>query len=134
MASEQPPVLSVPALAVLGALVIVLVGGFLALVLTGRDTSTYTLFVAGPLVTSVIGAILSQRVAKVESIAQTVKRQTDGQLTAQLAGIHDHLDTQTVQIVEAVQPVATSAPVPQSQVPAARTAQTALGPFPSARR
>lgn len=115
------PPLSVAALVMLGALVLVLVGGFLVLVLAGRDTSTYTLFVAGPLVTSAVGAILSGRVARVEQIAAVVRKQTDGQLTAQLATIHAHLDEQTSEILEAVPTAPAPAAGSAGTIPPART-------------
>jgi hypothetical protein len=114
----------------LAALVLVLIGGFLLLVLAGRDTSTYTLFVAGPLVTSVIGTILSQRVSKVEQIAATVQKQTDGQLTAQLAGIHDHLDAQTTELLDtlpAALPVDQAGSRPASAITAARESSASSG-------
>lgn len=118
------PALPGPALAVLAALVLVLIAGFLLLVLAGRDTSTYTLFVAGPLVTSVIGTILSQRVTRVEQIAQTVQAQTDGQLTAKLEEIHSHLDAQTTEILDGVPvalPVVQAGKPSTSSIPAARS-------------
>lgn len=96
--SSVPPA----TLAILGGLVAVLVGGFLLLTLAGRDASAYTLFVSGPVVTSVVGVIISRRVHKVEQIATVVQAQTNGQLTAQVQGVHEHLDVQTGEILAGI--------------------------------
>lgn len=134
---DQPSDLTAAALTVLATLVLVLVAGFVVLTLAGRDTSTYTLFVAGPLVTSVVGAILSRRVHKVERIAQTVQAQTDGALTAQVEGLHEHLDAQTAQILDPATaqpglfgPIVPSPGRPQGAIPAPRPQSTSEVPAP----
>lgn len=93
-----PPLISTSSSIVLVALVLVLVGGFVSLIITGHDTNTYTLFVAGPLVTTLVGAILSRRVKVVEAVARTVQEQTNGLLTAKVAGLHTHLTEQTAEL------------------------------------
>lgn len=102
-AQNHPGSLSTLTMAMLGGLVCVLVGGFLLLVLTGHDTSTYILFVAGPLVTTVVGALIGQRVKVVEEVARTVEAQTNGQLSESLSHIHGHIDEQTTELLEASQ-------------------------------
>jgi hypothetical protein len=91
-------------LAILSGLFVVLVAGFLVLVLTEHDTATYSLFVAGPLVTSVVGAVVARRVRVVEDVARTVESQTNGLLSSNFAGMHDHLDAQTVELLADSEP------------------------------
>lgn len=96
----HPYALSGLTMAMLGGLVAVLIAGFLVLVLTGNETTTYTLFVAGPLVTTIVGALIGQRVKVVEDVARAVETQTNGALSANLAHIHEHLDQQTAELLE----------------------------------
>lgn len=121
-----------PVLVLIGVLVLVLIGGFVALAIAGRDTLPYALFVGGPLVTSIVGGVLAQRVTAVERVARTVEAQTNGAMSAQFADVHDHLDQQTDTVVATV--VATSAPAdsrqPAPPAPARRSAGVPEQPAP----
>jgi hypothetical protein len=86
---------SAAAIAVAGGLIVVLVAGFIVLSLAGRDTGTYVLFVAGPLVTSVVGAVLARQGAATKRLAETAVEQTNGKMSAEFVDVHDHLDGQT---------------------------------------
>jgi hypothetical protein len=65
-------------------LALVLVAGFLVLTLAGRGTDGYVLFVSGPLVTSIVGSLLSRRVSAVESLARDALSATASMVPAQL--------------------------------------------------
>lgn len=80
--------------------VVVLVVGFVVLGLAGKDTGAYTLFLAGPLITTIVGALLAQRVHAVEEVAKSVQAQTDGMLTDRLNEVHAHLDDQTQTLLQ----------------------------------
>jgi hypothetical protein len=103
-------------LVILSGLFVVLVAGFLVLVLTEHDTATYSLFVAGPLVTSVVGAVVARRVRVVEGVARIVESQTNGLLSSNLAGLHDHLDAQTVELLADGEPSSGRLTVAQEQL------------------
>lgn len=82
-------------------LAVLVVGGLLTLIILGKDTTSYTVFLAGPLVTSVAAAVINRRVRAVEAVAQEVKSQTNGQLSNQFVSVHAHLDEQTSEIIAA---------------------------------
>ena len=75
----------------LGALIagfgLLLVGGFVTLALTGRPTDLYVLFVSGPLVSALVGGLLTRKVAAVQAITETVAHQTNGILTGRLDSV-----------------------------------------------
>lgn len=79
----------------LGALVVlvalVLVGGFVTLALTGRPTDLYVLFVSGPMVSALVGGLLTRKVAAVQAITETVAHQTNGILTGRLDSVDNQL-------------------------------------------
>jgi len=67
---------------------LVLVGGFVALALAGRPTETYVLFVSGPVVSGVVGVILSRKVKAVQQSTSVIEQHVNGLLTSRL----DHVD------------------------------------------
>jgi hypothetical protein len=79
----------------LGALVLgvalLLVGGFVALALSGHPTDLYVLFVSGPMVSALVGALLTRKVGAVQAIAETVAHQTNGILTGRLDSVDSQL-------------------------------------------
>jgi hypothetical protein len=79
----------------LGALLagfgLLLVGGFVTLALTGRPTDLYVLFVSGPLVSALVGGLLTRKVAAVQAITETVAHQTNGILTGRLDSVDNQL-------------------------------------------
>lgn len=121
MTSAQTPNghLSTSTLVVGGALGVAIVGGFVAIVLAGRDPSGYAIFVAGPAVTGVVGAILGKRVRAVEEVARTVEAQTVGIVPAAFDVVHAHLDEQTQELLAAgsPKPVGTADPAAADQSP-----------------
>lgn len=77
-------------LAALVAVLVVLVAGYVILADRGRDVSSYAIFLGGPLVSSIVGVILTKRVAAVQASTDTVVHQTNSILTARL----DHIDAE----------------------------------------
>lgn len=75
--------------ALVGVVVLVLVGGFVTLALTRNATDAYALFVSGPIVTGLVGIALSRKVGAVQSIAEDVRTATNGVLSGRL----DSVDT-----------------------------------------
>jgi len=73
----------------LGALVLVL--GFVVLTAIGRDTTSYVIFVSGPLVSTLVGLVLSRKVSAVQATADEVKVATNGILGARLNSLDDQL-------------------------------------------
>jgi hypothetical protein len=72
-------------LAAIGACVIVaLAAGFVVLSWAGSDTTAYALFVAGPLVSGVVGIVLKRRVDVVAGDVAAVKHKASDILSAQL--------------------------------------------------
>jgi hypothetical protein len=78
----------------ISALSIVLVTGFVALSVIGVDTTAYVVFLSGPLMTSVVGAVLSHKVMGIQTTMRAVEHQTNGIATAQRASLEAHLDAQ----------------------------------------
>lgn len=66
---------------------LVLVVGFVALAATNHDTSAFVVFVSGPLVSTLVGAVLVKRVAAVQTISETVETQTNSLLSNRLTHI-----------------------------------------------
>lgn len=88
---------------VLGALVVVLVAGFVVLTATGRDTNAYTIFASGPVMTAIVGALLAKRQDAIRADLVTVKDQTNGQLAGQFAAASDErqaIADRTVAVVQ----------------------------------
>lgn len=75
-------------------LVVTLLGGFVGLSLAGIDTTGYVLFCAGPAVSTMVGIVLSHKVAAVAGVVEQVKHQTNGIATAQNAAVQAHLSEQ----------------------------------------
>lgn len=73
----------------LGALVLALISGFVVLSALQRDTVSYLVFVSGPAVTAIVGALLAKRTALIASDVATVKHQTDGLLSAAFTAASD---------------------------------------------
>jgi hypothetical protein len=81
----------------LAAVSVVLIGGFVLLTLTGHDTGSYALFLGGPAVSAVIGAVLVKRTAAVQADVTKVKTATDGLLTARFAHQDQRMDDASVE-------------------------------------
>lgn len=92
----------------LGALVViialVLVGGFITLSLSGHPTDLYVLFVSGPLVSALVGGLLTRKVAAVQAITETVAHQTNGILTGRLDSVDNQLQEASDQRVRIANP------------------------------
>lgn len=92
-------------------LTIVLVSGFVVLAWSGRDTAGYVLFVAGPVVSTVVGVVLARKVSTIGSDVTTVKHQTNQMLTTRLDSLDSQLsaaaaDRSAIATVETAAPAA----------------------------
>lgn len=77
-------------------LVVALTAGFVGLSAIGANTLGYVLFVTGPSMTTLIGVVLSRRVASVAVVVDEVREQTNGIASAQTAAVQAHLTEQDV--------------------------------------
>lgn len=98
-------------LVVLGALVIVLVAGFVVLSATGRDTTSYTLFASGPIMTGIVGALLARRQDAIAADVATVVHQTNGALQAQFDAASVERQDLAGKVVDAVGQTVPAPPV-----------------------
>lgn len=78
----------------LAVMSMVLVAGFVTLAVLGVDTTAYVVFLSGPLLTTIVGAVLSHKVAAVKQIVGYVQEQTNGIAAAQSARLDAHLTAQ----------------------------------------
>lgn len=62
-------------------LIVVLVAGFLVLSVRGIDTGAYALFCAGPVTTTIIGAVVTRKVSDVAVAVQAVEQQVVAPVT-----------------------------------------------------
>lgn len=91
-AAGRPVPVVTPAVAVLvGALVLLVVAAFIVLTVLGHDPSAFVLLVGAPVLTTIVGAILTRQVHQVEDRARIIQEQTNGQLTTKLDALHDHI-------------------------------------------
>lgn len=79
-------------LVALVAVLLILVAGYVILASNGRDVSSYAIFLGGPIVSAIVGAVLAQRSSRVEAVVQQVKHQTNSLLTAHLDDITGQLE------------------------------------------
>jgi len=79
----------------LGAL---LIAGYVLLSAVGRDTTGYVLFLGGPAMTSLVGAVLARRVKHVQAQVSTVQVAAAVALDDEATAIHQHLAAQDVQL------------------------------------
>lgn len=93
-------------LVAVGLIGIAVIGGFVVLTALGRPTTEYAVFVAGPLVTSIVAALLSRRVGTVAQAVERVERQTNGVLASQFSDVTSHLARQDVTAAAAAQEAA----------------------------
>jgi len=90
----------------IGSLSVLLVSGFVALSVIGVDTTAYVVFLSGPLMTSVVGAVLSHKVTSVQATVKAVGNQTNGIATAQRESLDVHLTAQDKTARESAQAAA----------------------------
>lgn len=83
-------------LALIGVLGI-LVGGFVALGLSGVPTTDYLLFLGGPIVTTLVGLVLTKRTAVLQATTDVVVHQTNDMLTKRLDTIDQSQAAATVE-------------------------------------
>lgn len=72
----------------------VLVSGFVVLSALGRDTTSYLLFLGGPAVTGIVGAVLNRRVAVVADVVETAAASTKAVVEDTGADLDRHLSEQ----------------------------------------
>lgn len=138
-APAGPPAGSRPAdlgaLILVGVLGVALVAGYVVLAALGRDTTGYLLFLGGPAVTGIVGAVLGRRVTAVTAAVETTTAQTRAIVEDSVSDLDNHLSEQD----EALNRVALDARAarravapPADAVPAARTpAASPFGPIRS---
>jgi hypothetical protein len=98
---------------VLAALVLVLIGGFVVLTATGRDTVSYTVFASGPVMSAIVGALLAQRTSAIAADVKQVVHQTNGQLEGQFKAASDERQAIAANVLDqlpTVPPVVAPAP------------------------
>lgn len=66
---------------------VLLVGGFVTIIATGHDAAEYVVFVTGPVVSALVGAVLVKRVAAVQNVTDVVAHQTNSLLSTRLTAI-----------------------------------------------
>lgn len=99
MANPQlAPAISTAALVLVGCLGVVFVAGFVVLAALGHDVSTYLLFLGGPAVTAIVGAIVGQRVQQASAAASSLSRLSNDRLTRSVVAVDDHLSAQDHQL------------------------------------
>jgi hypothetical protein len=81
-------------LALIGLLGTVLVAGYVVLSALGRDTTGYLLFLGGPAVSAIVGAVLSRRVSHVEGQVVTTAGETQAVLEDATSDLDRHLSEQ----------------------------------------
>lgn len=126
-------------MAAMGAL---LTAGYVLLAGLGRDTTGYVLFLGGPAMTSIVGAVLTRRLSHVQRQVTTVQAAAAVALDEEAGAIHQHLsaqDEQLAHLTEAVvgEPPAAPAAVagtsaPGGQLPSQRTTDPLTSPWPIA--
>lgn len=82
-----------------GALIAVLallVSGFVALSLRGVATTEYLLFLGGPVVSALVGLVLTKRTAALQATTDVVAHQTNSLLQTKLTNIATALDDAVV--------------------------------------
>lgn len=75
-----------------GLLAVVLISGFVVLTVAGASTTGYVLFCTGPLVSGIVGAVLSKKVADVQVTAERVEHATNGILGLRLTSLDHQLE------------------------------------------
>lgn len=72
----------------------VLVAGYVVLAALGRDTTGYLLFLGGPAVTGIVGAVLNRRVQHVSTAVATTQAETRAVVEDGLTDLEAHLGEQ----------------------------------------
>lgn len=77
-----------------GVLGLGLVAGYVVLASLGRDTTGYLLFLGGPAVTTLMGALLSRRVSVVQTTMATHTAETKALVEDSVSDLDNHLTEQ----------------------------------------
>lgn len=72
----------------------VLVAGYVVLAVFGKDVQTYLLFLGGPAVTTIVGAVLSRRVTGVAAAVVTAAAPLRSLVTESVSDLDEHLTQQ----------------------------------------
>lgn len=104
----------VAAMAALGAL---LIAGYVLLAAFGKDTTGYVLFLGGPAMTGLVGAVLSRRVRHVQTAVTVVQQEAAVALDAEAGAIHQHLAAQDKQLDALASAVVSPTDDPGGSVP-----------------
>lgn len=128
--------ISVGTYLLLAGIGVVLVAGYVVLAALGRDTTGYVLFLGGPAVTGVMGAILSHRVGNVGAAVEATKVETKAFVADTVSVVDDHLTEQDKTLTDIAGAIPTepapAAPAAGGKLPAARSAgESVFGPISS---
>lgn len=89
--SDRSAAADTTTLVVSGVVFLVLVSGYVTLAALHIDTIGYAVFVTGPIVSTIVGAVLARRVGAVQAVAEDVRKATNGMLTTRLDLVDDQL-------------------------------------------
>jgi hypothetical protein len=97
----------------------ILISGFVVLSVTHTDTTLYAVFLGGPAVAGLLGALLTKRTAAVQAVLADVKEATNGLLSARFADVTHKLDDASAerQDIAAAAPAVQAAHDATNQVP-----------------
>lgn len=84
------------------ALVLVLLGGFVVVLLSGRPVVSYVAFASGPVVGTVLAALLTRRADQLAADLATVKHATNGVMVAQFQAAAEDRATNETNRIDAV--------------------------------
>ena len=118
----------------MGAMGALLIAGYVLLAAIGRDTTAYVLFLGGPAMTTIIGAVISRKIGHVQAQVKTVQTAAAVALDEEAGAIHQHLNAQDHQLEQLAQAVTDVVPAPPAPVAGPAPAGDAAGPgLPSPR-
>jgi len=83
-----------PVLITMAAVGALLIAGYVVLAALGRDTTGYVLFLGGPAMTSIVGAILTKRISHVQATVTETQAKTQDVLDGETTALHQHLADQ----------------------------------------
>lgn len=80
--------------ALIGMVGALLIAGYVILAAMGRDTTGYVLFLGGPAMTSIVGAVLTKRISHVQATVTETQAKTQDVIDGETTALHQHLADQ----------------------------------------
>lgn len=87
-----------PIVALISMVGALLIAGYVILAAMGRDTTGYVLFLGGPAMTSIVGAVITKRISHVQATVTETQAQTQDALDGETTALHQHLADQDGQL------------------------------------